>query len=288
MTSLRRARFAALPLWLASAAALGQLLVPATPRDAFESSRLLAELDASIFDVDSFVDRNGLRQRIAGLRVLDGAVRVSWAPLSHVSVGLEADYRDSRLAPPGLPRAVAAEGLAGAGAYVLWSPSAAAARFPLTLRLAYFGAPDEPDRLLTIRDERSRASLGLELASAPDALPHDFRALFDWGFELGWRGRLRSHPYDTALRLAVGPRVLGSSSLSLHVLALAGIELSGAMPQEGLLFDGEFSSVAFAGPALQLESSRGWAAGLSATWRGIRVRNGLRGFRAAAVLRREI
>jgi len=282
----RRGVLAAAAVLVAVRAASAQYLLPATPQESLERARVLAELNASLFGAVGFVDRDGITQEISGLRIGDGALRISWAPVPHVAVGIEADYRASHLAPEGSAEAVTVSGLSGAGGLVLWSPSGARSRFPAVLTLGYFGAPRESDRILTVRDGTARLLLDADVASRPNALPHDWRAAADLSFQLGRGGRAPSRFYRGEVRLESGPGIAEFRGLSLHALALVGIRISSNAPQEGLSFSSEGSTAAFIGPVLQADSAAGWSAALAGTWNAIRVRNALKGWRAAAMLRR--
>ena len=259
-----------------------------------QRSHVLVEMELSWSRPRAFIARNGDVERFSGpIGFGLGVLRVSWAPLAHVAVGVEAPYRAYRYRPDGFAEAATGSGSPGIGIFADWAPSREGARLAVQARAGAFFASAAHGLPLSVSDGLNRYSLAAQLTTpASGGLVAGLRVDFVVRLEYGPAPRSEDNYVEAQVFLRAGPRLLRLGPADLHLLAVGGYRLAGAAREEANLLHDRNADNVVAGALLDVAwagSSRGLRRSLLlGVTRQIGRSNALDGWRATLTLREGI
>lgn len=271
--------------------AAAQTTTPSTFLAVPPPSHVLVELELSWNRPTTFVAENGQGERFPGsLQFGLGVLRVSYAPLAHLAVGVEAPYRTYRYSPDGFARAATGSGSPGVGVFADWAPSGERARLVFNARVGAFFAGNAHGLPLSTADGLNRYWLAGQLTTASTGgLLEGLRADFDVRFEYGPTPLAADRYAEAQIFLRAGPRIARVGPADVQLLAVGGYRAASAGREEANLFHDLNADDFVAGALLDVVwpgSSRGLlrSIALSATRQFARS-NALEGWRATLTLR---
>lgn len=246
--SPQRSLAGVLLVFAATACGLAQAPTPNTIVGPPARGYLSVEGETSWYRAESFIEADGTKQHFPGdLDFLLAVLRVLYSPIPNFAFGLDLPYRWAGYRDPGLEASFAAHGLPGIGGFVDWSPGGPVASVRPAIRVEYFRARSEGDRVVNVSDGVSRLATTIELRSGSGA------GVPGWLWAGSIHGEYGASPFvDRAFfewraQIEGGPRLARLSDGGLYVLGLVGYRGSSAARQEGNLFQDRQSQDVFAG-----------------------------------------
>ncbi len=236
-------------VFLGSAACgLAQSPTPNTTLVVPPPGRAYVDSEVSWYRAEAFVEGDGSRQRFPGdLDFILAVLRASYSPVRHVAVGVDLPYRWANYHEPGLEATFTSRGLPGVGAFVDWSPSGPATRVEATVRVEYFVARSEGDRVVNVSDGINRLAATFQLQSRSASEPAQWIWAGNVHAQYGPSAAVDGDYFEWRVQVEGGTRVASPASRTLYAVGLIGYRGSSSARQEGNLFQDRGSKDIFGG-----------------------------------------